>query len=442
MWRILVAVVLVCTTSCSRPERKPYGAGSSSREPAPESFDAEITRHSGMLLAEGREIFRHDTFGSEAFWGDTLGLHEAIAGTRSASGGVSPKAALAVGLKVDAEALPADLVEKMKKKQVDLDDPATTVALLKLNAVVGVRGVFQKDKLTSIGITCALCHATVDDAFSPGIGSRRDGWPNRDLDIGKLVSLAPTLEPMAKALKTDVAGLKKVLLSWGPGKYDPQLDQDGKAWRPDGKTGALVLPPAYGLAGVNLHTYTGIGSVTYWNAYVAITQMHGQGTFHDPRFNDAERFPGAVRNGSWNVRADKDRVTAKLAALHVYQLSIPAPRPPEGSFDKAMAGRGLVLFSGKAGCARCHVPPLFTEPGHNLHAPAEIGIDDFQSSRSPTRSYRTTPLAGLWARQKGGFYHDGRFATPMDVVDHYNRHFKLSLTDDEKRDLVQFLLSL
>jgi hypothetical protein len=442
MWRSLVLGSLLISTSCGRPERKPYGSGPSSREAASAGFDAEIARNAGSLLAEGREIFRHDTFGSEAFWGDTLGLHEAIAGGGSAGDGVSPAAALAMGLKVDAEALPTDLVEKMKKKQVDLDDPAVTVALLKLNAVVGVRGVFKNDRLASVGITCALCHATVDDSFSAGIGRRRDGWPNRDLDVGKLVSLAPTLEPMAKALQTDVAGLKKVLLSWGPGKYDPQLDQDGKAWRPDGRTGALLLPPAYGLAGVNLHTYTGIGSVTYWNAYVANTQMHGQGVFYDPRFNDAERFPGAVRNKTWNLRAEQDRVTAKLAALHVYQLAIPAPRPPEGSFDKASAGRGMLLFSGKAGCARCHVPPLYTEPGHNLHAPGEIGIDDFQAQRSPTRAYRTTPLRGLWSRQKGGFYHDGRFATPADVVEHYDRHFKLGLSDDEKRDLVQFLLSL
>jgi hypothetical protein len=431
---------LACLVCCGRPEmarRAPDPA--KPRAPAP-GFDAEIAQNARRMMEEGREIFRNDTFGSEAFWGDTLGLHEAIDGTRSDAGGVSPKTALAVGLKVDSEALPADLVAKIKAGQVDLEAPATTVALLKLNAVVGVKGFFEgRDRLKSVGITCALCHSTVDDSFTAGIGKRLDGWPNRDLDVGKIVSLVPNLEPIAKMLQVDVAAVKKVLGSWGPGRYDAELDKDGKAFRPDGKTGATLLPPAYGLAGVNLHTYTGIGSVPYWNAYVANTQMHGKGVYFDARFKDA---PVAARTGSWNTRSPDDRITSKLAALHFYQLSIPAPKPPAGSYDQAAFERGQKLFAGKGKCATCHVPPLYTEPGNNLHAPAEIGIDDFQAERSPTKSYRTTPLRGIWSRQKGGFYHDGRFPTLPDVVEHYDRHLKLGLSDAEKKDLVQFLLGL
>jgi len=358
-------------------------------------------------------------------------------------GGVSPMTALSVGLKVDSEALPGELVAKIKRHEVDMNDAATTVALLKLNAVVGVQGFFEESgRLKSVGITCAFCHSTVDDSFSAGIGRRLDGWPNRDLDVGKIVSLAPNLDPFATLLGVDIPTVKKVLLSWGPGKYDAELDKDGKAFRPDGKSGATLLPPAYGLAGVNLHTYTGFGSVTYWNAYVATTQMHGSGTFFDARLNDPDQFPVAVKSGSWNTRSTPDRVTPRLAALHFYQLSLPAPEAPAGSFDRAASGRGQKLFEGKARCASCHVPPLYTEPGTNLHAPSEIGIDDFQASRSPTRSYRTTPLRGLWSRAHGGYYHDGRFATLADVVDHYDQHFELKLSREEKKDLIQFLLGL
>jgi hypothetical protein len=402
------------------------------------AYDPQIIDHARAMLAEGRETFRRETFGDEAFWGDTLQLHRAI------ETAVSPKTALAVGLKVDSEALPDELVAKIKKNEVNMDDPATTVALLKVNAVVGVQGFFEESgKMKSIGITCALCHSTVDDSFSAGIGRRLDGWANRDLDVGKIVSLAPNLDPFAKLLGVDVATVKKVLLSWGPGKYDAELDKDGKAFRPDGKPAATLLPPAFGLAGVNLHTYTGFGSVPYWNSYVANTQMHGSGVFFDARLKDADQFKVAARSGSWNTRAkEKDRVTSKLAALHFYQLSLPAPQPPEGSYDRAAFQRGQTLFEGKAKCATCHVPPLFTEPGNNLHAPAEIGIDDFQAERSPTKAYRTTPLRGLWSHAKGGFYHDGRFPKLSDVVEHYDRQFKLQLSDEEKKDLVQFLMGL
>ncbi len=397
------------------------------------------------MIKEGRQTFRHDTFGDEAFWGDALGLHRAIAGEKlgGVGTGLSPKAALGVGLKVDADALPADLVRQLKQKQVDLDSPATTVALLKLDAIVGVKGFLDKSgQARSVGITCAICHSTVDDSLAPGMGRRLDGWPNRDLDIGNVITLAPELKPLTDRLGITEGELKKALLAWGPGKYDAELLHDGKAFRPDGKTAATLLPAAFGHAGVNNHTYTGWGSVTHWNAYVAVTQTRGKGTFFDPRLNDKAKFPVAVKTGDWNVRNDPDLVTAKLPALHFYQLSIVPPTPPEGSFDKAGAARGQSVFNGKADCKRCHVPPLFTEPGWPMHTAAEIGIDDFQAKRSPDAHYRTAPLRGLWAHSKGGFYHDGRFATLKDVVKHYDAHFKLQLTDAEVADLAEYLKSL
>lgn len=408
-------------------------------------FDKLISAHAQQMLEDGKRIFRFDTFGSEAFWGETLQLHKAIAGAKNGGvgGGVSPKTALAVGLKVDVDALPPDLVEQLKAGKINLDDPATTLALLKLNAVVGVTGFFNKEGgLKSMGIQCALCHSNVDNSLVPGIGKRLDGWANRELNIGVIVSLAPNLKPFTDLLSVDEATVKKVLNSWGPGRFDAELDKDGKAFRPDGGQAGTLIPPAFGLAGVNLHTWTGFGSVTYWNAYVAATEMHGSGTFFDARFNNKEQYPVAAKTGSGNTRGTPDKVTSKLAALHFYQLAIPAPKPPAGSFDKTSSERGKVLFTGKAKCATCHVPPLFTEPGNNLHAPSEIGVDAFQADRSPTHMYRTAPLAGLWSHQKGGFYHDGRFATLMDVIQHYNNFFKLNLTEQEKSDLVEYLKSL
>jgi hypothetical protein len=407
--------------------------------------DGRIAGHAQRMLEDGRQIFRYDTFGSEAFWGDALHLHQAIAGAANGGvgPGVSPKTALAVGLKVDADALPAALVDQIKAGKVNLDDPATTLALLKLNSVVGVTGRFDgAGKITSIGIQCAFCHSTVDDSFAPGIGKRLDGWANRDLNVGAIVSLAPSLKPFTDLLGADVATVKKVLASWGPGRFDAELDKDGKALRPDGKQAGTLIPPAFGLAGVNLHTWTGFGSVPYWNAYVGATEMHGSGTFVDQRLADARQFPVSARSGSSNTRGTPDRITPKLAALHFYQLAIPAPTPPSGSFDAAAAGRGKEVFDGKAKCASCHVPPLFTEPGQNLHTPAEMGVDSFQADRSPTHMYRTAPLAGLWSHQKGGFYHDGRFASLRDVVDHYDSHFRLGLTGREKGELVEYLKSL
>ena len=410
------------------------------------AFDAQIIANAQQMLEEGRQIFRFDTFGDEAWWSDKLKLHQAIEGSKlgGAGSGVSPKTALAVGLKVDMDALPPDLVEKVKAGQVNLDDPATTLALIKLNSVLGVKGTFNQDgSLKAIGLSCAVCHSTVDDAFTPGIGHRLDGWPNRDLNVGQIVSLAPDTSALTSLLGVDDKTLKKVLASWGPGKFDAELNLDGKAFRPDGKPAATLIPAAFGQAGVNNHTWTGgWGTVTYWNAFVANLELRGEGTFFDRRLNDASQFPVAAKAGFGNKRSGTDMVTAKLAALHYYQLSVPAPRPPAGSFDSAAAARGEALFKGKATCSQCHVPPLFTEPGWNTHKPSEIGIDDFQSNRSPDKTYRTAPLRGLFAHMKGGFYHDGRFATLLDVVNHYNDFKKLNLNEQEKNDLIEYLKSL
>ena len=414
-----------------------------------EDFGDQINAYSDSMLDAGRNVFRRETFGSEDFWGGQLRLHEAIGGERhyGVGPGLTARQALDLGLKVDVDQLPKILAAAVRGGSVSLDNVTTTLELLKAGAVIGVKGFFEDPKdgmhLTSIGITCALCHSTVNDEFTKGIGDRLDGWPNRDLNVGAIVALAPSLKPLEDALKLDAATIRKALRDWGPGKYDAELIHDGKAYRPDGKTAATLLPAAFGLAGVNLHTYTGWGSVTHWNAYVAVTQMHGKGTFYDPRLNNPQQFPVAQRTKMYDVRNSPDLVTKHLPALHYYQLSMPAPRPPRDSYDRSAANRGSLLFAGKAGCARCHVPPLFTEPGWPMHTADEIGIDDFQASRSPDkRYYRTTPLRGLFVRMKGGFYHDGRFATLSDVVNHYDRHFRLNLTTAEKTDVVEYLKSL
>ncbi len=399
------------------------------------------------LVEDGKQIFRFDTFGDEDFWGGALQLNKAIAGAKNGGvgPGVSPKTALAVGLKVDVDALPKAVKTALAKGKVDLDDPATTLALLKLNAVIGVKGIFNgTGRLTSLGITCAVCHSTVDNSFAKGIGHRLDGWAAQDLNVGAIVNLAPKgrLAPVAKQLGVSEATVRKVLKSWGPGKFDAELFVDGKAFRPDGRSGATLIPPAFGLAGVNLHTWTGWGSVTQWNAFVANVLMHGKGTYIDRRLDNAKQFPVAARNRLGHIRHKPDLVTSKLPALAAYEEVLRAPRPPKGSFDPAAAKRGAVLFAGKAGCATCHVPPLFTEPGFNLHPARDIGIDSFQADRSPTHMYRTSPLRGLWTHMKRGFYHDGRFPTLLAVVNHYDAFKHLRLTAQQKRDLVEYLKSL
>jgi hypothetical protein len=416
-------------------------SGQAQPAPPPGSFDAAITDNAQRMLAEGKQTFRFDTFGSEAFWGDTLRLHEAVAK-------LSPKQALALGLKVDADALPADLVEQIKQGQVDLDDPKTTFALLKLNAVVGVKAFPSPDDngLKSIGIHCALCHSTVDDSFAPGIGHRLDGWPNRDLDVGAIVASAPDLSAFKKLLGVPEPTVRKVLKSWGPGKFDAQLVLDGKAFRPDGKPAATLNPAAFGLAGVNNHTWTGAwGNVTYWNAFVSNLEMHGKGVFFDPRLDDKTKYPVAAKARLGHKNDGDDQISAKLPALYFYQLAMPVPKPPPGSFDSAAAQRGSSVFNNKAKCASCHVPPLFTEPGWNLHTAQEIGIDDFQAKRAPDGRYRTAPLRALFDTQKihkGGFYHDGRFPTLSDVVNHYDAALKLKLGEQEKNDLIEYLKSI
>jgi hypothetical protein len=417
------------------------------------SLPRDDLRNLGNALQEilrGRKIFRYDTFGDEAFWGDTLRLHQAIAGQGNGGvgPGLSPKGALALGLKVDANALPHSLRNDLRRGRVNLDSPRTTLALLKLDAVVGVRGFFDDHgRVRAVGITCALCHSTVDNSLAPGIGARLDGWAARDLNVGAIIALAPNVQPFVDLLRLaqptiDAATVRMVFNSWGPGKFDAELLMDGKAFRPDNKSAATLIPPAFGLAGVNLHTWTGWGSVTHWNAFVANFAMQGSGIFYDPRLNDPLKFPIAAAAGFADVRDDPDLITSKLAPLHLYQLSLQAPRAPSRGYSWSAARRGKELFSGKADCARCHVPPIYTEPGWNMHKAEEIGIDDFQAMRSPDEHYRTAPLKGLWTHTKGGFYHDGRFASLMDVVNHYDRHFALGLSAGERADLVEFLKSL
>jgi hypothetical protein len=422
-------------------------------------------------VTRGREVFRFDTFGDQAFWGGTLRLHEAIegAGFGGVGPGVSPRTALAVGLKVDVDALPRNLVAHILRGAVNLNDPAVTLALLKLNAVVGLTGIFNSNgSLQSVGIQCALCHSTVDQSSpalcagaitpNPGtgcIGHRLDGWPNRDLNVGAIVALAPDLSALASLLGVDQATVRTVLNSWGPGKFDAELILDGKAFNPQRMTdgivtatnvpGATLIPPAFGLGGVNLHTWTGWGSVPHWNAFVGNLEMHGIGRFFDPRLNNAAQFPIAATHGFADlphISPDDDLITSKLSDLQFYQLAIPSPEPPAGSFNAAAAERGDELFSGKAGCNNCHVEPLWTDPGWNLHTPAEICIDDFQARRAPDHQYRTSPIGALFSHFKGGFYHDGRFPNLNAVVDHYNTCMGLGLTPGEKTDLINYLLSL
>ncbi|MCS0613170.1 hypothetical protein NX783_10520 [Massilia kyonggiensis] len=420
-------------------------SGDAGEDQALTRFDRKILNDARQAVVQGRQIFRYDTFGDEAFWGDTIKLHQAIQGARfgGVGPGVSPNTALAVGLKVDVDALPPAVIDRLKSGKIDLDDPANTLVLLKANAVVGVTGRFDANgRLRTMGVQCALCHSTVDDSLTHGIGHRLDGWANRDLNVGAIINLAPDLSAVANLLGTTQADVRTVLAAWGPGKFDAELLLDGKGFRPDGKSAATLIPPAFGLAGVNLHTWTGWGSVTHWNAFVANLEMHGRGTFYDPRLDDPVQFPVAARNHFGHVRSEPDLISPKLPALHVYQLAIVAPAPPAGSFNAKAALAGKRVFEGKARCAGCHVAPTFTEPGWNLHTAQEIGIDDFQANRAPDKRYRTAPLKGLWTHTKGGFYHDGRFATLFDVVNHYDGHFNLGLSDQEKVALVEYLKSI
>jgi cytochrome c5 len=355
-------------------------------------------------LAQGQQTFRFDTFGDETFWTDTLRIHEVI------QGGVSPVVALAVGLKVDADALPPGLLQT-----ADLNSPATTVALLKLNAVVGLKGTVEtvngQDTLIRVGITCALCHSTVNNSAAPGVGQRLDGWPNLDLNPGAIIALSPALS----------SAQKTVYNSWGPGKYDARYNFDGQI-------DPSVIPPAYGLAGVNSITYTGDGDrPAYWNRYVAVTQMHGHGSFSEPRLGI-------------NVANPPDQVESTLPNLEAYQLSLAVPAPPPGRFDAAAAARGQAVFAGQGQCSTCHPGPTFTDANTRLHDPSETPTDPTHAQRSATKMYRTTPLRALW--QHPPYFHDGSAATLADLVDRYDSANNLQLTAQQKADLIEYLKSL
>jgi hypothetical protein len=395
-------------------------------------------------LRAGKRAFRFETYGDEVFWGGKLRLHEAISGEAhgGVGPGIAPSTALALGLKVDVEALPRKLRRDLQRGRVDLEDPATTLALLQLDAVIGLKGFFDAEgKLESVGIQCALCHSVVDDRFAPGIGRRRDGWPNRDLDVGAIVAAAPDLTAFTALLDVDDATLRTVLRGWGRGKFDAFVNLDGKATRPDGGSAATLIPPLFGLEGVGLMSWNGWGGIGVWMPMVIVLELHGQGTFADRRLRDATQFPIAAANSFDRVVSSPDRVTPHLAGLLAYVESLDPPPAPEGSYDPEAATRGQVLFGGRARCTNCHVPPLYTLPGSNMVPPAAIGIDSFQAERSPNRGYRPPPLRGIHTR-KGGFFHDGRFATVADVVAHFNQHFGLALSADEQRDLVEFVKTL
>jgi hypothetical protein len=361
------------------------------------------------LAAQGKDIFRFNTFDDERYWTDTLRMHEVV------QTGVSPATALAVGLKVDVDTLPAAVKSAIAAGQVDLNSPATTVTLLKLGAVVGLKGTVQtingRDTLTRLGITCALCHSTVDNSFAPGIGHRLDGAPNHDLNVGAIVALSPAVP----------AALKAILNSWGPGKYDARTNIDGR-------NSPALIPPAYGLNGVRKEIYTGDDTISYWNAYVAVTQMHGQGSFSDSRLGI-------------HIVKSPDVVTPLLPALREYQLSLNAPRPAPGTFDAAAADRGKAVFDGVGRCSTCHTGALYTDVNQGvLHAAAEVGQDALFASRSVTGRYRTTPLRGL--AQHAPYFHDGSAPTLDAVVDHYVRVMALNLSAAQKADLVAYLRTL
>jgi mono/diheme cytochrome c family protein len=404
---VFIAVMAFAMSGFVPPIRAEEKAGSSERAHA---------GHHG----EGQAIFRFDTFGDEQLWTDVLRMHEVIPT-------IDPATALAVGLKVDVDALPASVIAALRAGQVDLADPAVTVALLRLNAVVGIKGtVDDAGRLSKVGVTCALCHSSVDNSFAHGIGKRLDGWANTDLNVGAIVALSPAWDDATKA----------EFRSWGPGKYDPRHHAfDGTNIIPlNSRSLPIVIPPIYGLKGVGFETVTADGPISYWNSYVGVGQMGGRGNFSDPRIG-------------LFITQTPDRVTPKLAALLEYQLSLQPPKPPKGSVNLKAAARGKDLFRGQARCSTCHQSPRLTDvlsgPDRNvpfLHDAAEVGMDQAYADRSATGKYRTTPLRGLL--QHGPYFHDGSAPDLRAVVNHYDRLFRLDLTADQKADLVEYLKSL
>lgn len=412
LW-IAGTAALATAASCGGGSGGDGTASTAAPAPAPADPVAVAPPPSAAALAaQGQQIFRFDTFGDEAFWTDQLRMHEAIAT-------VDPTTALSVGLKVDADALPAAVVEGVRNGSVSLTDPATTLALLKLDAIVGVKGTVEtvngQDRLTRFGVTCALCHSTVDNSFSQGIGKRLDGWPNRDLDPGAIIALSPALDAAKKAVYT----------SWGKGKYDARFNIDGR-------NKPTVIPPAYGLQDIHKITFTGDGDeIAYWNRYVAVTQMGGLGTMVEPRLNLS------ITNGT------VDLVTDKLPALQAYQLTLQAPPPPAGSFDATAAARGKLVFEGAGRCATCHTGSSFTDANSRLHPPEASMAEpetDSHAARSATRQYRTTPLRGLW--QRAPYFHDGSAATADDAVQAYNNRLGLGLSAQDVADVAHYLRSL
>jgi len=400
LWSLAFAVTLLSACRESRPT-------------APAVSDSALTEENvgdGLTVERGRQIFRFDTFGDETFWTDTLRMHEVI---RSS---VSPNKARSVGLKVDVTALPNSVKDALAAGKINLDDPAVTVTLLKLGAVVGLMGVVDANNvLQRVGITCAICHSTVDNSFAPSIGRRLDGWPNRDLNPGAIIALSPALTPAQKA----------VYNSWGPGMYDPRFNIDGKNI-------PVVLPPAFGLRNVAREIYTGDGPVSYWNAYVAITQMHGHGQFVDARIGVSKNNP-------------PDLVSSKLDALRAYQFSLTTPQALPGSFNAQAAERGRLVFNGAGGCASCHMGITLTDVNvGTLHTAAAVGQDPAYALRSATKLYRTTPLRGLWhpPQLTGPYFHDGSAPTLDAVVNHYVTLFGLTLSPQQKADLVEYLKTL
>ena len=365
---------------------------------------------------EGRDIFRFDDFGSHVFWTETARLNELI------ETAVTPNFALGtLGLKVDGEVITPEVLASLPEGA--LDDPATTVRLLELDAVIGLKATVDDGALVNVGLTCALCHTQVDDSVAPGIGRRLDGWPNRDLDVGLILASLPGLPAIAEEIGVSAAALEADFLDWGPGYYDARVNVDGRVDDPE-----PVIPPAYGLRGIGLETFTGEGPVSYWNNYVAVTQMHGIGSFIDPQLGLEIRVP-----------PQEDQVRHKLPALRRYQFTLTSPAPPMGSFDPEAAERGRAVFEGDGRCASCHAGPQYTDHGV-LHAPEETGMEPTWAERGTTGGYRTTPLRALW--QHAPYFHDGSAATLVDVVEHYDSHLQLDLSEAQKEDLVEFLRSL
>lgn len=464
--RLRSAVVFFCVAGSIAFLSMAIARAQNAKQTSKSTFLGSAEANSQQLITQGRQIFRFDSFGDEGFWTGQLGMQQVVSN-------LTPRSALGLGLKVDSQALTSAQINAIQQGKLNLDDPAVTLQLIKQNAVLGVVGTFTNNTLSSVGLTCAICHSTVDNSVAPGIGARIDGLANRDLDVGAIVASAPNLQPVVDVLRLAPADanitaddVRAVLKSWGPGKFDAELFLDGKAFNPQQITngvvtgtnvpGATLLPNARGLSGHNLHTWTGgWGTVTYWNALVANLELHGVGTFFDERFDNAAQFPIAAAAHFGHVSVDdpdKDMITSKLAPLHFYQLALPAVQPRPGvDFDPVAAKRGDELFSGKANCNSCHREPLWTEPGWNQHTADEMKIDSFEADRSPGHAYRTMNLSGIFVREnglfmsaqnKGHFYHDGRFKTLLDTVNSYNQRFNLGLTDQEKHDLVEYLKSL